>query len=115
MPKHSDNMFACISQFRRSADVLMEHLPSHLEWLASLDRQGRVVATGAQEPLGAGGVMILTAANRVEMDELLQSDPFNVHGAVAYWVFEFKRNDAPYAGRLMEHFYGEEFNRQNEA
>lgn len=113
MPNPNDNLFACISQFRQPPEILQEHLVAHLEWLSELDKQGRVVASGAQEPLGAGGVTIFSAANRAEMDSILITDPFYVNGVSAHWLFEFKKNDAPYTGRLMEFFFSEEFNSQN--
>ena len=108
MPKPDDKLFVCISEMRKP-EALMAHMPAHKDWLREQDRHGRVVATGARLPLGAGGVQIFAAADRDEMEAILASDPLVEHGVAANWIFEFQLNDRPDRGRLMEHFFGAEF------
>jgi len=108
MPRSEDNLYACISQFRRP-DKLQEHFAEHMEWLREQDSRGHVVVTGASLPLGSGGVQIFAAANMKEMEAIIASDPLSKHGVAANWIFEIQMNKQPDRSRLMDHFFGTEF------
>ncbi|WP_216825833.1 YciI family protein [Ruegeria sp. EL01] len=108
MPHPGDNLFACISQIRKP-DRIQDHMPAHVDWLKERDLEGRVVATGAQLPLGSGGVQIFAAANLEEMEAMLATDPLVAGGVTENWVFEFQLNDEPNRGRLMNYFFDASF------
>lgn len=108
MPKSSDHLFVCVSQYLRSPDVLAEYAAEHLEWLRQQDAAGRIVASGAQEP-PIGGVMILAATDKAELRDLLATDPFQIRGCAAYHIHEFKLNPVPDRGRLMDYFFSARF------
>ncbi|CAH2396160.1 YciI family protein [Mesorhizobium escarrei] len=108
MPSKGDNIFVCISQYRKPIAEVDIHLPAHIEWLKEQDRNGRTIATGRQVP-GTGGVNIMAAQDRQAMLDILATDPFTAHGCSSYWIFEFELNPDPHKGRLMDHFFREDF------
>jgi len=108
MPRPGDHLFVCVSQYLRPLEELDEYSAAHLEWLSELDRAGRIVATGAQEP-PIGGVMVLAARDKAEVRAWLSTDPFQMNHCAAYHLHEFKLNPDPHQGRLMQHFFSQAF------
>ena len=97
------NLFACISQYRRPPAEIEPHIAAHIDWLGKLDAAGRLVTSGRQVP-PTGGVIVLAGDSREEVQRLLATDPFAVHGCASYWIFEFELNPEPIRGRLMNQF-----------
>jgi len=108
----AESVFVCISQYSVSLEELKTHLDDHIVWLTSLDKTGRVVATGRREPW-VGGIMVLAGNSVEDVREVLSTDPFQIRGCAIYHVHEFVLNPDPVKGRLMEYFTGEEFNAEN--
>lgn len=55
------------------------HRPAHLEKMAALDAQGRVVLAG---PLTdqTGSLIVIEAATAEEAERIVQEDPYTIHG-----------------------------------
>lgn len=62
------------------AEKNQEYRPQHLEYLAQLENQGKVIAKGPFLD-GAGGLVIYQAESLEEAKELAEKDPFVVLGA----------------------------------
>ena len=108
MSEKSNHVFVCISQYQRPLAEVDEHLAAHIGWLKEQDAAGRIIATGRQVS-GTGGVNIMAARDREEMQRILATDPFSVHRCSSYWIFEFELNPQPDTGRLMSQFLGDGF------
>lgn len=61
------------------AEKRRQHRPAHLEKMAALDAEGRVVLAG---PLTdqTGSLIVLEAESREDVDRFVQEDPYTVHG-----------------------------------
>ncbi|UPO77770.1 MULTISPECIES: YciI family protein [Arthrobacter] len=65
-----------------SADLRDQHRPAHREWLAALVEDGRVLASGPFSD-GAGALLILTAEDEEDLNNLLKQDPLAVGGGIS--------------------------------
>lgn len=105
MPRKNDQLFVCVSQYQVPVEQVREHVAEHREWLKQQDEKGRVIATGRQAS-GTGGILVMAARDEQEMREIVATDPLQVHGCTAYWLFEFGLNPDPeHQGALMRHFF----------
>ena len=105
MPRRDDRLFVCVSQYQKPVEQVREYVPEHREWLKEQDEKGRVIATGRQAS-GTGGVLVMAARDEAEMREIVDTDPLQVNGCTAYWLFEFQLNPDPeHQGALMRHFF----------
>lgn len=68
-------------------ELVEEHLQSHRDHLAENYEKGNFLASGRKEPR-TGGV-ILAQGERQEIQDLVDSDPFSIHGIAQYTVTEF--------------------------
>ena len=60
----------------------------HMAWVADQYDAGRFIASGAKVPR-TGGVILVRAMPRDELDDVIASDPFTRAGVAAYDVVEF--------------------------
>ncbi|MGX7823902.1 YciI family protein [Actinokineospora sp. 24-640] len=56
--------------------------PAHREWLAGYVEAGRVLGGGPWAD-GSGGFVVMAAADRAELDEILAADPYTTEGVAA--------------------------------
>ncbi|NIJ14946.1 hypothetical protein FHU38_005354 [Saccharomonospora amisosensis] len=64
--------------------------PRHREYLASLAEQGKVLVAGPLQD-DTGGLTLYEAADRQELQRLIDADPYHIEGAIAErTVREFK-------------------------
>jgi len=68
-------------------ELVEQHLEEHRAYLAEHYADGTFLASGRKEPR-TGGV-ILAQGNRAQIEALISTDPFVVHGAAVYAVTEF--------------------------
>jgi uncharacterized protein YciI len=62
--------------------------PAHRAYLQTGYDGGLMLASGPQEPR-VGGILVMRAAAREEIDRFLAQDPFNLQGLATYRVIEF--------------------------
>ncbi|GAA2086055.1 YciI family protein [Kitasatospora saccharophila] len=62
--------------------------PEHGDWLRDLIDRGLLLAAGRRTPL-VGGVYLVPASARAELDAVLAGDPYLRHGVAAHEVVEF--------------------------
>jgi uncharacterized protein YciI len=63
------------------------HIDAHLEFIRRNYEAGRFLLSGRKEPR-TGGV-IIARGDRVEIEALIETDPFKQHGVAEYTVTEF--------------------------
>lgn len=97
------NIFICLSQYLKPLSEVDRHLEAHIAWIDSVERSGRMIAGGRQNP-PVGGVHILSGRSKEEVRELLASDPFQREGVAAYWIFEFGLPPREGLGAVMTHY-----------
>ena len=74
------SIFALTYVYGGPADVLAEPRPAHRAYLRELNERGVNLASG---PLGEDAALIvLSAQNEQEVEEIVAQDPLVVHGAV---------------------------------
>ena len=61
-----------------------QHVQAHITYLRKLEQEGRLRASGAivDAPVKTG-CLILTAADRADVERLIAGDPFAIHGIIA--------------------------------
>jgi uncharacterized protein YciI len=84
------------------ADLVGQHYPAHVEWLR--ERKSVVLVPGAirKEPDAppVGGLWIVQAESKAEVEELFRTDPFWVNGLregyeILYWNKAFPDQKVP--------------------
>ena len=73
-------------------DVRAQHLQAHIEWL-ELNKDVLPVGGSLRQELGQvpkGGLWIAEASSKIQLDELLKTDPFYIAGLrqsyeILYW------------------------------
>jgi uncharacterized protein YciI len=73
--------FFVVTLVHRNVDLWKQHLDAHVNYLKSLLAKGILRASGPRtESRHPSGLIILMANDDAELRELLQADPFSVHG-----------------------------------
>lgn len=93
------SIFAVTYTYRDAADLVDQHRPAHRAYMAELAHQGKLMGSGPfTDREGAGALVVLSAADRSEVQALLSRDPFVVHGVVIEHVIrEWSVNTGPWA------------------
>jgi uncharacterized protein len=60
-------------------ELNQEYRTSHLEYLETLDRKGKIYAKGRFTD-GSGGLVVYICESLEEATELAQADPYIIHG-----------------------------------
>ncbi|SES27816.1 YciI family protein [Actinokineospora terrae] len=69
--------FTVDTRYADDADRLAAARPAHRDYLRPMVESGRVLAAGPWAD-GTGGFVVLRAADRAELDELLAADPYTL-------------------------------------
>lgn len=91
-------VFLCLTE-PNGADAaeLSAHLADHKQWLATLERQGRLIAAGPllddDHQSSGSGVVVVRAASRDEAAHLLDQDPFHARGLRTYRLHPWRINE----------------------
>jgi uncharacterized protein YciI len=95
-------MFVIVLTYVVPLDVVDRHLAAHVEYLKKQYETGIFIASGRRIPR-TGGVILARAENRHAVQEILEQDPFSVHGVAEYDVIEFSPSmAAPELSWLVE-------------
>jgi uncharacterized protein YciI len=84
-------MFVIIVNYVLPMAEVDRWLEEHRAFLKENYATGKFVASGPQVPR-KGGVILARGGSRVELEKLLDSDPFKREGVAAYTVLEFAPN-----------------------
>ncbi|GAA1718285.1 YciI family protein [Streptomyces yatensis] len=83
-----------------TADALRTHLEEHKQWLAALERDGRLFAGGPlldENYRGSGsGMVILRAASEREARDIVDRDPFHARGLRTYRLWPWQLNEGSF-------------------
>lgn len=77
------NLYAVEYSYVRDAAALDEHRPAHREFLRALVPAPLVAAGAYQEAADPGALLLVRAASRDEVEQLLDEDPFWQHELIA--------------------------------
>lgn len=81
-------MFIAILTYKKPLNEVDRFLAAHREYLAKHYAVGDFIASGPQTPR-VGGVIMIKAEDRTEVDAIIAQDPFNINGLANYQIVEF--------------------------
>lgn len=82
-------MFIAILTYKKPLEEVDRFLQAHRDYLAEHYAAGDFIASGPQNPR-IGGVIMMKADNRADVDAIISQDPFNINGIADYQIVEFK-------------------------
>lgn len=96
----SKHFFVVMSTPGERPDDLPRHVPSHIDYMVKLEKQGALFMAGpfldASGKPAPSGMWILRASSREEAAALAAGDPFHSSGARAFRIEEWQ----PHQGRI---------------
>ncbi len=81
-------MFIAILTYKKPLSEVDRFLAAHREYLSKHYAVGDFIASGPQTPR-VGGVIMMKAESRMEVDAIIAQDPFNINGIADYQIVEF--------------------------
>jgi uncharacterized protein YciI len=81
-------LFVVSITYLKSLVEIEKQMPAHEKFLAELENNGKLVASGVKNPRN-GSVIIITATTIQEVRRIITLDPFYLGQQVAYDVMEF--------------------------
>ncbi|MBS1493231.1 MAG: GTP cyclohydrolase [Bacteroidetes bacterium] len=81
-------MFIILINYTKPVEEVNAVLADHRAYLDTLYAQNKLICSGRKNPL-TGGVLLSNAKSRVEIDEIIKNDPYNIKGVADYEVIEF--------------------------
>jgi len=82
-------MYIILLSYSHGLEMIEKHLAEHRVFLDKYYALDRFICSGAQNPR-TGGVILCKADSKVEVEQIVQEDPFNIHGVATYQIIEFK-------------------------
>lgn len=82
-------MFIVILTYKKPLEEVDRFLQAHRDYLAEHYAAGDFITSGPQNPR-IGGVIMMKADNRSDVDAIISQDPFNINGIADYQIVEFK-------------------------
>lgn len=81
-------MFIAILTYKKPLEYVDSFLQAHRDYLAEHYAAGDFIMSGPQIPR-VGGVIMIKAGNRNDVDAIIAQDPFNINGIADYQIVEF--------------------------
>lgn len=81
-------MFVVIVTYKKSLDVIDQHLVAHRTHLDIGYQKNFLIASGPQNPR-IGGVILSQLNDRATLEVFLDQDPFRIHDVADYQIIEF--------------------------
>ena len=81
-------MFIVELTYKVSLDQIDQHLESHVQFLNEHYASGKFIASGRKVPRD-GGIILVTANDRQEVEAIIRQDPFYQHQLAGYKITEF--------------------------
>ena len=96
-------MFVILLHYENGLDPVEKHLAAHAAWLDDQFSRGIFLASGRRVPR-TGGVILALARDRAQVEALVATDPFHIHGAARHEIVEFEvgRTSAGFQSTLAE-------------
>ena len=74
------------------SEVAKKYREDHIEYVQRLCKEGKIHLVGKLH--GAGGLIVFKAESKEEVEEWLHKDPFIIHGARTYELYEWDMHTA---------------------
>lgn len=81
-------MFVIDLTYKVPLDQINEHMESHVHFLNVYYGFGKFIASGRKVPRD-GGIILATANDRNEIEDIIKQDPFYQHQLADYKIIEF--------------------------
>lgn len=81
-------MFVVLLKYPESLEQIDAHLIAHREFLDEGYRKNYFVTSGPRVPR-TGGIIISQLTDRTQLENILNNDPFKIHGLAEYEIIEF--------------------------
>lgn len=81
-------MFIAILTYKKPLQEVDKYLQAHRDYLAEHYAAGDFITSGPQTPR-VGGVIMMKAENRAEIDAIITREPFNINKIADYQIVEF--------------------------
>ena len=95
-------MFIVSITYTSDMSKIDKYLEEHISYLDKHYEKGSFIASGRKAPR-TGGVILATAGNRGDLEQILDEDPFKVHHLADYEIIEFiPTKSAPELASLVQ-------------
>ncbi|PHR27735.1 MAG: GTP cyclohydrolase [Desulfotalea sp.] len=81
-------MFIVSLTYKAELSEVDKHIDDHIVYLEKYYTLGKFIASGRKVPR-IGGIILVKAANKAEVDTIIKEDPFNIANVASYDVTEF--------------------------
>lgn len=81
-------MCIAILTYEKSLSEVDKYLQAHRDYIAEHYAAGDFIVSGPQNPR-IGGVIMIKAADREDVNAIISQDPFNINGIADYQIVEF--------------------------
>ncbi|MCM1532601.1 MAG: YciI family protein [Bacteroides sp.] len=78
-------MFIFNVKYKKPLAEVDKYLAEHRRYLDTLLEAGKLIASGSQEPR-VGGIILCNARSEDEVREMVENDPFYIHGIADYEI-----------------------------
>ncbi|WP_141433211.1 YciI family protein [Bacillus sp. 03113] len=81
-------MFLVLLKYEKPIKEVEKYLEEHAEFLDKYYSKKKFIFSGRRNPR-IGGVILVNTEDQNEIQEIIQEDPFHVHGIAHYEMIEF--------------------------
>ena len=81
-------MFIVSLTYKTELSEVDKHIDDHITYLEKYYASGKFIASGRKVPR-TGGIILVSASNKVEVDAIIKEDPFHIANVANYEVTEF--------------------------
>ena len=81
-------MFLIMLNYKKPIEIVEQYLAEHRSYLDQCYAQNRLIVSGPRNPR-TGGVIISQLNDRSMVEQMVQNDPFYIHGVADFEVIEF--------------------------
>jgi len=87
-----DQLFVVLLTYTKPLEEVDRHLQGHRDFLAKYYQSGHFIVSGPQIPR-EGGLIMLRAQSRNEVETIMAEDPFRQNGVATYQITQFRAAD----------------------
>ncbi|AGH81194.1 GTP cyclohydrolase II [Psychromonas sp. CNPT3] len=81
-------MFIVSLTYKTELSEVDKHIEDHIIYLRKYYTLGKFITSGRKVPR-IGGIILVNASNKAEVDAIIKEDPFNIANVASYEVTEF--------------------------
>lgn len=82
-------MFVIELSYKVDLATIDQHMAAHVAFLKKYYALGNFLVSGRKIPRD-GGIIVAVGKSRAQIEEIIQGDPFHVHGLADFRVVEFR-------------------------